>query len=387
MDILNDLLSFEKLESGILILHRENISAMKFMKEGLVIFSPQAKEKGVILDLVSTIDEQTLIKYPNALSLRANDEFSCDRFKMDQVLRNLVSNAIKFSPEGGKVTLQIFFNNVPPTFENNPKKESNKQITSHQRSSTTLSGKRRRSMGDSSHYMSSECEDGDNVFSQKEDEETTEDVHDMESFLLLTASKSSGEVRLGQLIIIVTDSGPGISETNQKKLFRGVIQFDPKKNQGGGGSGFGLFISKGIVDLHKGSIAVHSEGEGHGCLFILSMPMVHTEDNAESVLTLSTPLNMDTDVSPLDTIIAPSFTLLVPMSARKSTRSDYGQNVNFRLSRKIAVNSAEGDDTTTGRSAKDNHTFFPTGRDLALSGRNTSVDADLLQWSITKDVV
>ena len=85
VDILNDLLSFEKLESGILDLHRENISALKFMKEGIVMFSAQAKEKGVRLELVSTIDERTLEWYPNAVPLRTNDEFSCDRFKMDQV--------------------------------------------------------------------------------------------------------------------------------------------------------------------------------------------------------------------------------------------------------------------------------------------------------------
>ena len=85
VDILNDLLSFEKLESGILDLHRENISALKFMKEGIVMFSAQAKEKGVMLDLVSTVDEKTLEWYPNAIPLRSNDEFSCDRFKMDQV--------------------------------------------------------------------------------------------------------------------------------------------------------------------------------------------------------------------------------------------------------------------------------------------------------------
>ena len=85
VDILNDLLSFEKLESGILDLHRENIAALKFMKEGIVMFSAQAKEKLVTLDLASTVDEKTLEWYPNAVPLRTNDEFSCDRFKMDQV--------------------------------------------------------------------------------------------------------------------------------------------------------------------------------------------------------------------------------------------------------------------------------------------------------------
>ena len=45
--------------------------------------------------------------------------------------------------------------------------------------------------------------------------------------------------------VSVTDSGPGISHDNQKKLFKEVVQFDANKLQGGGGSGFGLFISKG----------------------------------------------------------------------------------------------------------------------------------------------
>ena len=41
----------------------------------------------------------------------------------------------------------------------------------------------------------------------------------------------------------------------------------------GGGSGFGLFISKGIVDLHNGEIGVFSEGEGKGTTFWFSVPM------------------------------------------------------------------------------------------------------------------
>ena len=103
-----------------------------------------------------------------------------------------------------------------------------------------------------------------------------------------------GERVEGNLIIVVTDSGPGISEANQKKLFRGVIQFDPEKNQGGGGSGFGLFISKGIVDLHQGSISVFSAGEGHGCSFILSMPMTRaavTSTTVNEPVTLSSTLS------------------------------------------------------------------------------------------------
>jgi hypothetical protein len=50
-------------------------------------------------------------------------------------------------------------------------------------------------------------------------------------------------------------------------------QFNPEKLQAGGGSGLGLWITKGIVDMHHGTIAVHSAGEGHGCTFTVTIPM------------------------------------------------------------------------------------------------------------------
>ena len=43
--------------------------------------------------------------------------------------------------------------------------------------------------------------------------------------------------------------------------------------QNGQGTGLGLFISKGIMDTHKGRIIVHSEGEGQGSTFTLLLPV------------------------------------------------------------------------------------------------------------------
>jgi hypothetical protein len=72
----------------------------------------------------------------------------------------------------------------------------------------------------------------------------------------------------------VTDSGAGISDENQKKLFKEIVQFNPEKLQAGGGSGLGLWISSGIMELHNGKISVFSEGEGKGCSFMVEIPMI-----------------------------------------------------------------------------------------------------------------
>ncbi len=82
-----DLLSFEKLESGILELHRQDIPALQFISECIVLFNPQAREKGVSLDLLLTVDDATLAAYPGAVPLFYSDKFSCDRFKLEQVVR------------------------------------------------------------------------------------------------------------------------------------------------------------------------------------------------------------------------------------------------------------------------------------------------------------
>jgi len=85
----------------------------------------------------------------------------------------------------------------------------------------------------------------------------------------------------GHLVITVTDTGAGISKENQKLLFREGQQFDPHKLQGGGGSGFGLYISKSIVVLHGGRIHAHSAGEGQGTSFTFTVPMRRTKADME----------------------------------------------------------------------------------------------------------
>ena len=98
--------------------------------------------------------------------------------------------------------------------------------------------------------------------------------------LIARDSREQGDVT-GELIVVVTDMGVGISKENQKLLFQEGMQFDPEKLQTGGGSGFGLYISKSIVELHGGSMEVFSEGDGKGCSFLYRIPM--TRQRPESL--------------------------------------------------------------------------------------------------------
>ncbi len=72
-----------------------------------------------------------------------------------------------------------------------------------------------------------------------------------------------------------------MSKANLKLLFGEGVQFNANELQAGGGSGFGLFITKGIVMLHKGAnIWAESDGEGKGCTFFVELPQVVLTDPA-----------------------------------------------------------------------------------------------------------
>lgn len=75
-----------------------------------------------------------------------------------------------------------------------------------------------------------------------------------------------GKGRKCYLWLKVTDTGCGMTEEEQKKLFSRFSQATPRTHIKYGGSGLGLFISKSLSALQGGSIGVHSE-EGVGSTF------------------------------------------------------------------------------------------------------------------------
>ena len=193
VETLSDLLLYEKIEAGIMALERTHVLPNPFLVKACQSFEVQARAKGVELAVHTTP--------PSSTSPLLHLTLNVDEKKMSQVIRNFISNAIKFTPAGGRVDVSLELKTV-----------CNRSI----------------------------------------------DSDSMSPFLVH---------------ISVTDTGHGIAPENQHKVFNQIVQFHANKQQGGGGSGIGLWISKKIVELHGGKVGLFSEGEGKGCTFYLELPL------------------------------------------------------------------------------------------------------------------
>ena len=74
--------------------------------------------------------------------------------------------------------------------------------------------------------------------------------------------------------IKVSDSGVGIPEEAQEKVFERFYRVDKTRSRETGGTGLGLAITKNIVVMHQGAIRVYSK-EGEGTTFNMSIPLTH----------------------------------------------------------------------------------------------------------------
>ena len=73
------------------------------------------------------------------------------------------------------------------------------------------------------------------------------------------------------LVISVSDHGPGIPKTEQERIFERFYRADAARSREAGGTGLGLSIAKHLVEAHKGRIQVQSE-VGVGSTFSILLP-------------------------------------------------------------------------------------------------------------------
>jgi len=73
--------------------------------------------------------------------------------------------------------------------------------------------------------------------------------------------------------IAVQDTGIGIKAEDLPRLFQPFTQLDASLARKHEGAGLGLALAKKLVGLHGGTIQVSSPGEGHGSTFTLTLPL------------------------------------------------------------------------------------------------------------------
>jgi signal transduction histidine kinase len=179
--VMDQLLVSAQLDSAALHFKREPVDAVALC-ESLIRSAELRKPGGIDLALDS----------PHS-AVRV----SADPDRMRQVVSNLIDNAIKYSPNGGQISVRVFL------------------------------------------------QDGNGA-------------------------------------VEVTDKGVGIPAHEQARIFEKFYRLDPSMTQGVGGSGLGLYISRGLVREMGGDLTV-SSSFGTGSTFTVTLPLVSAADRLEAV--------------------------------------------------------------------------------------------------------
>ena len=179
--LVNELLDIIRLDASEHQVRTEPTHIDKIIESIYYSLLPTAEQMGLKLEMV--VDEA-----PKGL-------YQIDRMKVEKVLANLATNALKFTPSGGKV-------------------------------------------------------------------------------VLTARAKNENELEL-----IVADTGEGISVEEQESVFRRFWQADASSKRRHRGTGIGLSLVKGIVDLLKGSILIESK-QGEGTIFYVSLPLGQAIDDS-----------------------------------------------------------------------------------------------------------
>lgn len=201
VQLVEDLLDVSRIIRGKLQLQIRPVEMGGVIEAALDTMRPAAEAKGIGLETELDLE----------VGLVAGD---ADR--LQQIVWNLVSNAVKFTPSGGRVLVRL------------------KQVAS---------------------------------LSEMNWLATAEPSHPGK----LATTESEGHA---QVEMRVSDTGQGIQPDFLPFVFDRFRQADSSITRSYTGLGLGLAIVRHLVELHGGTVRAESEGEGRGATFIVKLPMM-----------------------------------------------------------------------------------------------------------------
>ncbi len=209
--LVEDLRTLAHAEAGNLDLNRQPVRLSDVVEDLLDDLRSRAESKGV--ELQADVP-------PDLPSVDADPQ------RMRQVLLNLLSNGIRHTPAGGRVSLQCSVNSEQLARTSSPN-ASDRNLTT-----------------DDCSLFTDNC-----------------------------------------LLITVRDSGPGIPPEDLPHIFDRFYRGDKSRSRQTGGMGLGLAIAKQLIDIHGGRVWADSSA-GEGAAFHILLPIA-SEDQVSSMKTSS----------------------------------------------------------------------------------------------------
>jgi two-component system sensor histidine kinase BarA len=213
LDLINDLLDLAKIEAGKLVIREEKVNVADMCEALANFMRPLAQKKNITLEMA--LDPEMPV-------------IATDPGRFQQILYNFLSNAIKFTPNDGRVTITA-----------KPEREA---VTGGR--GDTETGR----AGDGATELGASEVGGGG------------------------APEGTAASRVTAVRIAISDTGPGISLEDQKVIFDKFRQLDGSVTRHHAGSGLGLAISRELANMLGGRIELAST-PGKGATFSLIMPV------------------------------------------------------------------------------------------------------------------
>ncbi|RDL39196.1 CheY-like protein [Venustampulla echinocandica] len=297
LHLLNDLLTFSKNQIGQqLSLEEREFGLADIKVQILTIFMKQVEEKNIDFSVkfISSdtepdsngVPEKALPAIGPSGTGRLKD--MClwgDQHRILQVIINLVSNSLKFTPEGGKVEVRIKCLGeveAPVECRNSLGSKRSSQRTSR-RHNGSASGSRSggSNASQSSRKLSGSVSKPSGTALQINplDPKATPRVQVRER----SPTPPPASARTFTFLFEVEDTGPGIPEHIQDRVFEPFVQGDLGLSRKYGGTGLGLSICSQLAQLMGGTITLaSSQNPPIGTTFKMEIPLKHTKSRAPS---------------------------------------------------------------------------------------------------------